>query len=144
MLSRRELLTAGVGGSLASTAAPSAAAPEEQQADRDGQREIARSITTVEQTLRNAYLTSSLSHGFVVKLRNYMEQHFRASSKFPDFMDIGLAVFMDLYDWHVKNRQQLVVTRGVDGRYNMQFMFTTLVLRGEQDPNYIGIPYDKA
>jgi hypothetical protein len=50
---------------------------------------------------------------------------------------------MDVYDWHVKNRQQLVVTRGPDGRYWLQFMFTTLIMRGEQDPNYIGIPYDK-
>ncbi|MBA3269916.1 MAG: hypothetical protein H0T71_05345 [Acidobacteria bacterium] len=146
MLSRRELITAGVAGSFVASPSASTAGPavvEEQQADRDGQREIARSIVGVEQILRNAYLTSNLSHGFVPKLRVYMEQFFRASFKFPDFMDVGIGVFMELYDWHVKNRQQLLVSRGTDSRYNMQFMFTTLVLRGEQDSNYIGIPYDK-
>ena len=145
MLSRRELISAGVAGSLAGS--PSGALPaaaEEQQADRDGQREIARSIGSVEQVLRNAYLSSSLSHGHVTKLRGQMEQFFRANFKFPDFINIGLTVFMDVYDWHVKHGQQLIVTRGIDGRYNMQFMFTTLVLRGEQDGNYVGIPYDKA
>ena len=58
-------------------------------------------------------------------------------------IEVGLGVFMDLYDWHVKNRQQLVVQRAPDGRYWMQFMFTSLVLRPETEANYIGIPYDK-
>jgi len=144
MLSRRELITAGAAGSLA--ASPSGAAPvvaAEQEADRAGQREIARSIGAVEQVLRDAHFTSSLSHGFVDGLRKEMMQFFRGNFKFPEFIDIGLGVFMDVYDWHVKNRQQLVITRGIDGRYNLQFMFTTLVLRGEQDPKYIGVPYDK-
>ena len=144
MLSRRELITAGVAGSLAPSA--SEAAPvvtEVQEADRAGQREIARSISEVESVLRSAYLSSSLAHGFVDPLRKEMIQFFRANSKFPDFIDVGLGVFMDVYDWHIKNQQQLVVTRGVDGRYSMQFMFTSLVLRGEQDLKHIGVPYDK-
>jgi hypothetical protein len=144
MVSRRELITAGVAGSLAASPLGTAPTAEEQQADREGQREIARTISGVEQVLRNAFHSPSLSYGVIELLRKEMVQFFRASSKFPEFIDIGLSVFMDVYDWHVKNRQQLVVTRGIDGRYNMQFMFTTLVLRGEQDPRFIGIPYDKA
>jgi hypothetical protein len=58
-------------------------------------------------------------------------------------MEVGTAVFFDMYDWHVKHRQQLAVTRQSDGRYAMQFMFTFLVLRPDQDVNYIGYPYDK-
>lgn len=145
MLSRRELITAGVAGSL--TAAPAAAsvlpAKTQQQADREGQREIARRINGLEDVLRNAYLSSSLNHGFVPKLRADMEQFLRANSKFPDFIEIGPAVFFDVYDWHVKNRQQLTVTRVADGRYAVQFMFTSLILRPEQDRSYIGIPYDR-
>ena len=144
MLSRRELITAGVAGSL--TAAPSvaAAAPvEQQQADREGQREIARMIQTLERTLDSAFLSSSLAHGFVVKLRQDMEQFLRANSKFPDFIEIGPAVFYEMYDWHVKHRQQLTVTRLADGRYSMQFMFTSLILRPEQDRNYIGVASDR-
>jgi hypothetical protein len=145
MVSRRELITAGVAGTF--TVAPSADAlpvGEEQQADREGQREIAKQIQNVEGVLRSAHLSSSLAHGFVSKLRGDMETFLRANSKFPDFIEVGVAVFFDLYDWHVKHHQQLMVTRLGDGRYAMQFMFSSLILRPEQDRNYIGIPFDKA
>ena len=144
MVSRRELITAGVAGTL--TAAPSAhslASGEEQEANREGQREIAKQIQEVEGVLRSAHLSSSLSHGFVGRLRADMETFLRANSKFPDFIEIGTAVFYDLYDWHVKHGQQLTVTRLGDGRYALQFMFTSLILRPEQDRNHIGIPFDR-
>ena len=145
MLSRRELITAGVAGGLTTTPADAmAAAPALQEADREGQREIARSVGQVESALRSALLTNTLAHGVVGKLRGQMEQFFKSNTKFPDFIEIGIAVFMDVYDWHVKNQQQLLITRQTDGRYWMQFMFTSLILRPEVEPNYIGIPYDKA
>jgi hypothetical protein len=144
MLSRRELITASVAGSL--TVVPGASEPtsafEEQQADREGQREIARQVQNVERALQNAFLSPSLAHGFVAKLRQDMEQFLRASGRFPDFIDVGAAVFFELYDWHVKHRQQLAITQS-QGRYTMQFMFSTLVLRPEQDRNFIGVPYDR-
>jgi hypothetical protein len=144
MLSRRELLTAGVASGLTAAPSPTAAAPLDEQSDRDGQREIARAIQQLQIILEHAFRSSSLSHGTVPKIRQQMEQFLRANGKFPDNIEIGPAVFMDLYDWHVKNRQQLQVTRQADGRYTMQFMFTTMIMRVEQDPAYIGIPYDKA
>ena len=145
MLSRREIIAAGVAGSL--SARPAAAEPlevEEQQADRDGQLLIAKQIAGIGSTLDRAFFSNSLAFGPIAKLREQMTQHFRGAQKFPDFMDVGVGVFMELYDWHVRYRQQLVVTRNADGRYWMQFMFTTLVLRPEVDPTFIGIPYDKA
>ena len=144
MISRRELIAASVAGSL--TAAPVASlelSAAEQEADRQVQREIANQIAAVDRTLNSAFLSSSLAHGFVAKLRTDMEQFLRASGKFPDYIEIGVAVFFDIYDWHIKNQQQLTVTR-TDGRYIMQFMFTSLILRAEQDRNYIGVPYDRA
>ncbi len=146
MLSRRELLTGSVAGGLGGTPASLAAASRaelEQQADREGQREIARSVAQVESALRSAFLTNSLAHGTVAKIREQMEQFFRSNAKFPDFIDVGIGVFVELYDWHVKNRQQVVVTRAPDGRYWMQFMFTNMVLRPEVDRAFIGIAYDK-
>lgn len=150
MLSRRELITAGAAAPLAAGfPAPSDAyaSPESEaawQSEREGQREIARSITQVDATLRSALLTNTLAHGVIARIRAQMEQYFRASSKFPDFIEVGVAVFMDVYDWHVRHRQPLTVTRAPDGRYWMQFMFSTLILRGEVDPAHVGIPYDKA
>jgi hypothetical protein len=143
MLSRRELITASVAGGLTPTPV-AATAPALQEATREGQREIANSVGQVESALRNALMTNTLAFGVVGKLRAQMEQFFKSNTKFPDFIEIGLAVFMDVYDWHVKNQQQLVITRQTDGRYWLQFMFTSLILRPEVEVNHIGIPFDKA
>ena len=97
-------------------------------------RDVASNVKEVDSTLERAFFSNSLANGFVPKLRAAMETFFRGTAKFPDYIEVGLAVFFDMYDWHVKNQQQLIVTRAPDGRYWMQFMFTTLILRHEQDP----------
>jgi hypothetical protein len=114
-----------------------------QPAEVEALREIARQIGDVESTLAQGMLSNAVTFGLASKVRGQMETFFRTTQKFPDFIEVGYNVFMDVYDWHVKNRQQLVVTRGPDGRYWLQFMFTTLIMRGEHDANYIGLPYDK-
>ena len=141
MLSRRELITAGVAGGLHPTLAASSDAAAlgpaaGQQSDRELQQ-LSRSIDKLAADLQESLTSNSLSHGFVAKLREFMQVFFRSNGKFPDFIDIGVAVFYDVYDWHVKNRQQLTITRGTDGRYWMQFMFTNFFSlgppRGDQD-----------
>ena len=92
MLSRRDLITAGVAGSVVPAAA--APMPSEQDADRDGQRDIARRLGEVQDVLKSAFQTSSLSHGIVAKLRSDMETFLRANAKFPDFIEVGIAVFI--------------------------------------------------
>lgn len=143
MFSRRELITAGAAAGLASAPAPAALAVVEQEATRDGQREIARAVGDVENALRAGLLGPSLSAGHVGKLRALMEQFLRSHGKFPDYFEVGSSVFFELYDWHVRHRQQLVVTRQADNRYMLQFMFSQIILRPEQEPGYIGFPYDK-
>jgi hypothetical protein len=145
MISRRELLTAGMAGGLASNSEAAAASTTAQsQSEVEVLREIARNLQGVDRTVAQAWLSNSVTYGLVAKVRNSYESYFRANQKFPDFIEIGIAVFMDVYDWHIKNQQQLMVTRGPDGRYWIQFMFTSLIARAEHEPNYIGIPYDKA
>lgn len=144
MLSRRELIAAGVAGSLA--AAPAEFHEAEslaQEADREGQREVAGAVRGISSSLDRAFNSNLLSYGIVSRIRELMQQHFRATGKFPDFIDVGYDVFLELYDWHVRHRQQLLVSRAADGRYTIQFMFTTMVLRQEVDPGYLGVPYDK-
>jgi hypothetical protein len=143
MLSRRELFTAGIAGGLSRSGSDAAAPAVEQDPTLQGQREIARAVGQVEDVIRQGLLSPSLSHGVVAKIRVLMEQFLRAHSKFPDYFEIGAGVFIELYDWHVKNRQQLSVTRLADGRYTMQFMFSTMLLRPDQDSLYIGYPYDR-
>jgi hypothetical protein len=147
MLSRRDLISAGVAGSCAGLSAGTDSATEveaaQPQADREGQREIARRIQSIETVLERAYLSPSLAHGLITNLRAAMEQFLRANAKFPEFIEIGVAVFFDVYDWHVKHGHPLAITRLADGRYALQFMFTSLILRPEQDRNYIGMPFER-
>lgn len=140
MLSRREVLSGGMVGSLA--AGP--AVIEEQNADKEGQRDIQRAVQGVGRSLDQAFNTLTLSVGTVGTLRRAFEIFLRSNTHFPEFCDIGTAVFYDVYDWHIRNRQQIIVVRQPDNRYTIQFMFTTLVLRQENESNFIGIPYDKA
>ena len=145
MLSRRELFSTGVAGGLTAGApsSSSTAASVEQESTREGQREIARAVDDVEEIIKQSLLPT-LAYGNVGRIRGMMEQFVRSHAKFPDYFEVGAGVFIDLYDWHVKYQQPLNVTRQPDGRYLMQFMFSTLLLRPEQDSGYIGYPYDKA
>jgi len=143
MITRRELITGGVAGSVVPMGHAASVQESQSAAEREALRDIARQIGSVDGTLSRGLLSNAVTFGLAGKVRGQMETFFRTAQKFPDFIDVGYDVFMDVYDWHVKNRQQLVVTRGPDGRYWIQFMFTTLILRGEHDAGYIGIPYDK-
>ena len=142
MLSRRELFSAGLAGGLTSSASAAPVAAVEQSSTQEGQRQIAAAIGEVEDVLQQS-LQPTLAYGNVARLRTQMEQFLRSHSKFPDYFEVGPGVFIDLYDWHVKYQQELRVVRNPDGRYTMQFMFTTLVLRPEQDSGYISFPFDK-
>jgi hypothetical protein len=143
MLTRRELITGGVAGSVVPIGHAESVEGVQSRAEVDALQDIARQIGEVDNTLSQGMLSNAVVFGLAGKVRGPMETFFRTTQKFPDFIDVGYNVFMDVYDWHVKNNQQLVITRGPDGRYWLQFMFTTLIMRAEQDPNYIGIPYDK-
>jgi hypothetical protein len=145
MISRRELLSAGMAGSLTSSTETGTPPPVMQsQGEVEALREMARSLQGVDRTVAQAWLSNSVVFGLVARLRDVFETYFRSNQKFPDFVEIGIGVFMEIYDWHIKNRQPLTVTRGPDSRYSVQFMFTTLILRAEHERNYIGLPYDKA
>ncbi|MEW6322346.1 MAG: hypothetical protein AB1635_14800 [Acidobacteriota bacterium] len=139
MMTRREVMTGGVLASAAVT--PSAAVGVEQGREIDTQQ-LVRAIGRVEEAIEAAFETNSLAHGAIPKLRQYFEQFLRANAKFPDYCEVGSGVFFDLYDWHVKHGQPLVVRRQPDGRYLLQFMFSMLLLRIDADPNFIGYPYD--
>ena len=60
----------------------------------------------------------------------------------PDFIEVGIEVWENVYDWHVRHQQPIGATRTADGRYVMSVMFTTLILRSDQTNNYIGFGFD--
>ncbi|MDP3719023.1 MAG: hypothetical protein Q8T13_14770 [Acidobacteriota bacterium] len=144
MISRREVVTAGVLGTLATGAAPSPAeAVQDGPVIRAGLTEIRREIEELSGHVQRGLLGSSLDHGRVGQVKGRLETFLKSSGKFPEFCDIGTSVFYDVYEWHVKHQQQINVTRMADQRLMIQFMFTQLILRWENDSNYIGMPFDR-
>jgi hypothetical protein len=109
----------------------------------DDTQQISGSIERLRKTFESQFDQSyaSLWHG-IARIRQQQRQWMRSTQRFPDFIDIGLDVWDNVYDWHVAHQQPLSMGRAADGRYTMVFMFTTLVLRPEQAADYIGFAYD--
>jgi len=145
MISRREVVTAGMLGTLSTTVA-AAPAVVEGQSDPGMQAalgQIRSELQQVRSVLDDGLRGSSLSYGGIATIRERMTAYLRSSGKFPDFCEIGTSYFYEVYDWHVKHGQQIQITRLAEQRFAIQFMLTQLIVRWEQDPGYLGIPYDR-
>lgn len=146
MISRREMVTAGVLGSITASAAPAEAAAEQgQDADaiRGGLKSIDEQLTKMNSTLDYGQRGPGVVNGFMSEIRNRYTTHIRSAGKFPEFMEIGLDVFYDVYDWHVRYGVPIQITRISEQRFAIQWMYTQLILRWEQDPRYLGTPFDR-
>jgi hypothetical protein len=134
MMERRNLVGGGLLASAAAllTASPTASA---QRNDDDG---VAAAIADLQKTVERGLAVSPE----LTRIREQQRTFLKANQKFPDFIEIGIGVWENLYDWHVRHQQPLDVNRTGDGRYVMTVMFTTLVLRPEQDSTYVGFGFD--
>lgn len=152
MVTRRELVTAGAIGALTATGAGAApdgtpgaevgAAQTVEVLMAQSLRDIQGELLELRRLLRDALVGPSLSDGVVGEARRQFNLFLRANQKYPDYCEIGSTVFTELYDWHVRHRQPIEITR-TDGRMAIRFMFTWMVMRPEQDPNFVGIPFDR-
>ena len=156
MITRRELVAGTALGAIAAATsstdsfaappAPTIADAPSQDVDNAALRRIAEKTNEIDQTLdglSGAVRSNSLAFGFVPKLRDAYTLYWKSHSKFPEFCEVGTAVFYDIYDWHIKNRQPIPVSRFADGRMSITFMYTQLLVRIDQTPDYIGIPFDR-
>lgn len=142
MISRREVVTAGVLGTLASTApADAAALQSDVQALKEGFKNLEDALESLKNSTDQGLRGNSMNFGNVGQVRATIEKYAKASGKFPEYLDIGLGVFYDVYDWHIRHNQQVQVARINDQRIMILFMFTQLVVRWENDSNYVGVPY---
>jgi hypothetical protein len=146
MIGRREVVTGGLLGSLAAgagTAAASETEIQETQALRDILKGIEDKLGEIKTSLDQGLRGSSMTYGNVGQLRSTIEKYARVTGKFPDYCDVGLGIFYDVYDWHVRNQQQIQIARVADQRLMILFMFTQLLVRWEGDVNFIGVPFDR-
>jgi hypothetical protein len=79
----------------------------------------------------------------IEQLRREQQRHMEAFNKFPDSIEVGSAVWEDVWEWHVRVLQQqpgLIDT--ADGRYGLLFRRTLVVLRNDAPANYQGSAVD--
>ena len=154
MMSRREVVAAGVLGTWSTAGAVPAEAVQAQTAEAmaitsalsnmtRGLSNMASELNELNRLVTQAVIAPSMSIGLVGTVKSRVELYLKTSGKFPEFCDVGTSVFFEVYDWHVKHQQQIQITRMVDQRLMIQFMFTQLILRWENESNYIGTPFDK-
>ena len=108
-----------------------------------GLSNLASELNELNRLVTQGMVAPSLSVGLVGNVKSRIELYLKTSGKFPEFCDVGTSVFFEVYDWHVKHQQQIQITRMGDQRLMIQFLFTQLILRWENDSNYIGTPFDK-
>lgn len=152
MVTRRELLTTGAIGALTVPENSRAGAPEIATAAAAGQspelvsaqalRDIAEQSNDIRRLMREAFIGPSVAHGSIVEIRRQFGIFLKSNQKYPDYCEIGPAIFTDVYDWHIRYQQPIEVSR-VDNRTAIRFMFTWLILRPEQADLYVGIPFDR-
>ncbi len=135
MLARRDLLGGGMITNLIGSVRTSDSA--EQNSDRSA-TEIVNALRDLGSAVDRPWSFAELR-----PLRQRMTEFLHAQMKFPDFIDVGSDVWIMVYDWHVKHLQPISLTRDAGGRYLLLFMQTTLVLRADAVPNFIGTPYDQ-
>ena len=144
MISRREVVTAGVLGTLAGSTAEGAALQDQDDAQtRAVLNQINQRLIQINTTLESTLRGPGVGGGFIGDIRERLTTHWRSAGKFPDFMEVGTSVFYDVYDWHVRHNQQIQIVAIAEQRFAIQFMFTQLIVRWEQAANFIGIPYDR-
>ena len=149
MISRREVVTAGVLGTLSNAAMAAPAEPQGPQGRQDDSGmqtqlgEIRKELAKIDRTLDSGLSGPGLNAGFIGDIREKFTIHLRSTGKFPDLMEIGTNPFYDVYDWHVRHNLPIQIIRISEQRFAIQFMFTQLIVRWEQDPRYLGQPYDR-
>jgi hypothetical protein len=140
MFQRRELMGGWLVAGIASLMATNAeAAPAAADGDEETAIAVNRFREVYERQLEQVY---DARWKGVIKVRQQQRTWLLATRKYPDFIEIGLDVWDNVYDWHVVYQQPMSVQRLADGRYGMVFMFTTLLLRTDLNPEFVGYPFD--
>ena len=126
------------GGMLATAAALIGGAEQASAAQADDSGAVARAV----ENLRAALVRTLAVSPELDRIREQQRVFLKSNQKFPDFLEVGIDVWENVYDWHVRHQQPIAATRTADGRYVMTVMFTTLILRPDQVNGYIGYGFD--
>jgi hypothetical protein len=140
MVERREMIGGGLLAGLTGMLPAPAAAAAPVAAD-DTSEAAARAIDRLRNEAERFHAVVAPGT-FVAAVRAQQRTFLRANQKYPDYIEVGLGVWEDVYDWHVRHLQQINAARLPDGRYTLAFMFTNLILRPDQAVEYVGFGFD--
>jgi hypothetical protein len=148
MMNRREMVTAGMLGTLGTTSMPELAQAQAQSQEgegilRQGFKDLDDNLDEMNRALDQGLRGNSMNFGGVGLVKAEIQRYLKTSGRFPEFCEIGVSIFFDIYDWHVRHQQQILITRGQDQRFVITFMFTQLILRWENAEGYVGPAYER-
>jgi hypothetical protein len=123
----------------AETEASASAAPqrETEQAIQEGSRTLAKAVQDLRDEIKRQDDFWELS-----LLRDPIRMFLRTTGKFPDYIEVGVDVWQQVYDWHVRYQQPLTIGRNPEGRYTIMLMATMVVMRVDAALTFVGIPFD--
>lgn len=133
MLSRRELIA---GGAVGHFARGDAAAAQNERDLKELRGEVAE--------IRSILTANPVSTSTVKALRERQRQFYRVNQRFPECIDVGIGIWEQMQDWHIRNLRPLNINRAGDGLWQMDFLMTVLVLKHALGDNEISQAYDRA
>jgi hypothetical protein len=136
MLSRRELIA---GGAVAHMAGARPAAAQQGGSDVESAR-VLREIQNVLDAIRAQH---AITTPVFNQLRDRQRQFYRINQRFPECIDVGIRVWESMQEWHIRHLRPLNINRAGDGRWQMDFIMSVLVLKHELPENEVGQPYDR-
>jgi len=136
MLSRRELIAGGA--AITQSRAAEAVAGQRDSGGNDATATELRSIRDVLAALQNKAATPTVN-----QIRDRQRNFLRLNQRFPECVDVGIRVWERMQDWHIENGRVLTIQRAGDGRWQMDFILSVLVLKHELPENEVGQPYDR-
>jgi hypothetical protein len=132
MLSRRELIAGGA--AITQSRTGEAAAAQRDSGSNDAVATELRSIREVLASLQNKVATPTVN-----QIRERQRGFLRLNQRFPECIDVGIRVWERMQDWHIENGRVLTIQRAGDGRWQMDFILSVLVLKHELPENEVGI-----
>jgi hypothetical protein len=144
MVTRRSVLQGPAFGGLLASLAPEAEAAAAEAAPAQAQRTEEAAIQEVSNSVRTLRDELKRQNDFweLASLREPIRTFLRSTGKFPDFLEVGIDVWQQVYDWHIRYHLAPALGRDPVGRYTIMLMATTLVMRVDTPLNFVGVPYD--
>ena len=133
MLSRRELIAGGAGLHMARG---NAAAAQNERELKELRQEVGE--------IRSILTANPVATTIVRQLRDRQRQFYRVNQRFPECIDVGINIWEQMQDWHIRNLRPLNINRAGDGNWQMDFIMSVLVLKHALGDNEISQAYDRA